>query len=564
MNANKIIKVLHDFNNSNYNKIMINGSWGIGKTKYTLDFAENHGNTYYISLFGKKDIDSIFQEIYFRIVEKAPNRKTKKMIGKVLEKFNHIDVSFYGVSLSIPLIENIYKKVSKELDNKNSCIIIFDDLERKHIDLDIREILGLVDTFSKIEKVKIILIASLENLEENDSIIFKAYKEKSIDRVYTIKEYAKEAPKEIMGNYSWNVLKTIVQEYSFTNLRTFEKTKLFIEEVCKSIGEDIYTDKFTKSDLIKICFAIVFFKVEHNNEMRLLDEKDIIGKHLTSNPSEVIYYLYHYVLKNSLNNYMAQNLIIPIMVWFETGEYCKERIENEINLINNYDEKPYNFFSSEEEILQILKSSAESLKNLTGDENLVNIIIQLSITFGWCRAFNIDFEFSDEDILNLLHVNIYKHVDLDKTIYENKIDTWDISIEGDRISNLVNLINIVIEKEFMKKILIVIEEKFNEQMYIEHEIIDRINDSISQLNNDSNLKVYISDKIKEKKYFFPIPSGKIREETWFWCRKINMLIKNIENCYEIKDYYKEFQIFLGNISNNYKDKMLIHRLKNLS
>ena len=261
MNANKIIKVLHDFNNSNYNKIMINGSWGIGKTKYTLDFAENHGNTYYISLFGKKDIDSIFQEIYFRIVEKAPNRKTKKMIGKVLEKFNHIDVSFYGVSLSIPLIENIYKKVSKELDNKNSCIIIFDDLERKHIDLDIREILGLVDTFSKIEKVKIILIASLENLEENDSIIFKAYKEKSIDRVYTIKEYAKEAPKEIMGNYSWNVLKTIVQEYSFTNLRTFEKTKLFIEEVCKSIGEDIYTDKFTKSDLIKICFAIVFLKL---------------------------------------------------------------------------------------------------------------------------------------------------------------------------------------------------------------------------------------------------------------------------------------------------------------
>ncbi|MCP1491949.1 hypothetical protein J2Y73_001980 [Peribacillus frigoritolerans] len=81
MKANEIITVLNQFKDSSYyQKVLINGTWGIGKTKYVSDFKEGHPNACYVSLFGKKDIDSIIQEIYFRIIDNVPNGNIKKLL----------------------------------------------------------------------------------------------------------------------------------------------------------------------------------------------------------------------------------------------------------------------------------------------------------------------------------------------------------------------------------------------------------------------------------------------------------------------------------------------------
>jgi hypothetical protein len=57
MKADKIIPVLNQFKDSSYDRLLINGTWGIRKTKYVSDFKDEYLNSCYVSLFGKKDID---------------------------------------------------------------------------------------------------------------------------------------------------------------------------------------------------------------------------------------------------------------------------------------------------------------------------------------------------------------------------------------------------------------------------------------------------------------------------------------------------------------------------
>jgi hypothetical protein len=254
MKADKIITVLNLFKESRYDKLLINGTWGIGKTKYVSDFLDQYSNACYISLFGKKDIESITKEIYFRIIEDSPIKKHASILRDTMK---NLDISLYGFSLSIPVIENIQKSLNKELGGKETFIILFDDLERKHNDLGIKEILGLLDSLSKIPNIKTVLIAAVDQLKDEDKDTFKDYREKAIDRTYTIDGYADEAPANILGEEEWSSLVKIAERFKFKNLRTFEKTSLFIKEVVDVLGKDIFSEKFTKDNLHKMCFATI-------------------------------------------------------------------------------------------------------------------------------------------------------------------------------------------------------------------------------------------------------------------------------------------------------------------
>lgn len=159
MKANEIITVLNQFKDSSYQRILINGGWGIGKTRYVMKFKEDHSDACYISLFGKKDINSIIQELYFSIIENAPGGKLKKHLTTLSEKINTLDVSYWGLSLSVPLIANIHKSISKELGKKETYIVAFDDLERKHNDLGIEVLVGM-SVFTGIALQRSILIGT--------------------------------------------------------------------------------------------------------------------------------------------------------------------------------------------------------------------------------------------------------------------------------------------------------------------------------------------------------------------------------------------------------------------
>ncbi|HDX9591010.1 TPA: hypothetical protein ROX98_004081 [Bacillus pseudomycoides] len=566
MKANEIITVLNQFKDSSYQRVLISGSWGIGKTKYVSDFIESHSNACYVSLFGKRDVNSIIQEIYFRIIENAPRGKIKKYLSVFREKLNNLDFSYLGVSLSIPLIEDLHNTLYKELGRKGTYIIIFDDLERKHDALSVKEVLGLLDSLSKIENIKTVLIAAIDQLDDENKKIFINYQEKAIDRIYTIEEYADEAPVNILGEQIWNVIGILAENFKFNNLRTFEKTNLFIKEVVEILGEDIFSDKFTRGDLYRMCFATVFFKIEHKSEMKLLDIKhpnsEFTKTFYTSGEDGVIEYLYNYILKNSLDNVMSKNVFHHIKNWYETGTYSRENIINLIASINSFEEQPKNFFSSEQEIRDVIEHSREYIRNLNGTERMEDIISRLSTALAWCEVLSVDFGISNEEIVIFVKNNIYNSVDLEKNFYQNEIDLWHFHIESKEAKNVVKSMKRLLEVEYYNKLLKCINDCFIQHSYDKYSYLRELTDSII-LITDKTIRDSILKCISDNQFFFPIPSGKITEEQWYWCHRIKELIRNIEQHWEIEGYYDDFTTYFNSLEIMKIDKMLQHRLKGL-
>ncbi|RWQ72540.1 P-loop NTPase fold protein [Bacillus cereus] len=563
MKANEIVNVLNYFKDSSYQKVLLSGSWGIGKTKYVTDFIESHSDVCYISLFGKKDINSIIQEIYYRIIEGAEGGKVKKYFTSIREKLSSLDVSYFGFSLSVPLIADLHNTLSKELGRKGTYIIIFDDLERKHDDLNIKEVLGLIDSLSKIENIKTVLIAATNHLKDKNKEEFENYKEKAIDRIYTITEYADEAPVKILGEQVWNIIGTLAESLEFKNLRTFEKTNLFIKEVVQVLGEGIFTNKFTRNDLYRMCFATVFFKIEHKNELKLLDKKDSkyrVTESIYNSESGNIDYLYEYILKNSLDNVRNKKVFYHIKKWYETGAYSREIIIDSITFINNYEDKPRSFFSSEQEIRDDIEHSRKYIRSLNGNEKIVDVIFGLSTALAWCETLSIDFEISSEEILTLVKGNISHHIDLEKSIYENTVDPWNFHTGSKEVEKVVESIIKAIEVEYCIQLSNRINEYFNQHSYDKYSYLQKLNESIRS-NQDESIKDHLVKYIRDQQYFFPIPSGEINEEQWNWCILVKNLIRDIEDTWKVEGYYDEFKTYCDNLEVTKQDRMLQHRLK---
>lgn len=563
--ANEIVNVLNLFKDSSYQKVLISGNWGIGKTRYVTDFIESHRDVCYISLFGKKDVNSIIQEIYYRLIEKAKGGKVKKFWNSIRGKLDTLDVSYFGISLSVPLIADLHNTLNKELGRKGTYIIIFDDLERKHDDLNVKEVLGLLDSLSKIENIKTVLIAATSQLDDGSKGDFENYQEKAIDRVYTIEYYADEAPVNILGDGVWDVIGTLVESLEFKNLRTFEKTNLFIKEVVQVLGEGTFTNKFTRDDLYRMCFATVFFNIEHKNELKLLNEKDTNFKATEATYSSEggnVEYLCHYILKDSMDNIKSKSVFYHIKNWFETGTYSKETIIDSINFINNNEDNPINYFSSEQEIQEDIEYSRKYIRGLTGNEKMIDIISILSNATMWSRDLSIDFGISIDEILTLIKDNISNHIDLEKSNYENKIDSWRFTVQNKEFQNIITPINRAIDIEYYEQLLKRINECLINNSYNKYSYIQKLIQELPSIKDGSIRDSLVKD-IKNQKFFFPIPSGKISKEQWYWCVLIEELIRNIEEVWGVEGYCNDFKTYCNNLECTKQDKMLQIRLKEI-
>lgn len=423
----------------------------------------------------------------------------------------------------------------------------------------------MIDSLAKIENIKTVLIAATDQLEEDEET-FKNYKEKAIDRTYSIEEYADEAPVKILGEEIWKVIGIIAEEFEFNNLRTFEKTSLFIKEVIEILGEEVFTDKFTRDDVYRMCFATVFFNIEHKGKMRLLDTEkpnsDLRNAFYLTDDSGVIKYLYNYILKNSLDNIMCKSVFHHIRKWYETGTYSKKIIINLIESINSYEEKPKNFYSSEEEILRIIENAREYIRNLNGTEPLDDIISKLNTAFAWCEVLSVDFGISIEEIVKLVDKNIPNKIDLTKSSYQNGIDLWNYHIESEEARKVVKSISKALKVEYYNLLVNQIRDCFIQKSYNEYLYLRQLQDSIISIK-DNPIRDIVVKSIRDNQFFFPIPSGRITEEHWYWCRIINVLIRDIEEHWGIENYFDDFKSYIYGLEITKQDKILQHRLRHL-
>ena len=187
MESKQICDILKQLNeNDTYKKIFINGVWGIG-------------NIVYVSLFGKNSFESIVNSLSKEFMKKLKVfESTKKKITKFIKKFQG-SLSYKGISINSPIINNksLLEEYSKLL-KKKELIIIIDDLERKSVNIPIEDIMGLIEEFSLIERVKIAIIGDETNINDDEKEKWKKFKEKLIEKEYKIDTFSEESIESIV------------------------------------------------------------------------------------------------------------------------------------------------------------------------------------------------------------------------------------------------------------------------------------------------------------------------------------------------------------------------------
>lgn len=246
MESKQIKIILEQFNTTNtYKKIFINGDWGIGKSYYTNEYKnDNSDNIVYISLFGKSSYESIENAIANELMNKLNKiDKFKKKAKKMIKRING-SISLSGISISTPEYnrKTLIEEFSKMLDKKE-LIIIIDDLERKSGNILIEDIMGMIEEFSLLKKIKIVIIGDEKNISLEDLKKWNKFKEKIIEKEYKITSFSDDAiynliTDEIKNYIDNNEIKSFIDNYikkhKIKNLRTIIKgINLFKEIIVK-------------------------------------------------------------------------------------------------------------------------------------------------------------------------------------------------------------------------------------------------------------------------------------------------------------------------------------------
>lgn len=238
-------------NISNHKIIMFSGKWGSGKTFFWKNKIIEELNkdkkipNHYISLYGKKSIEEIENEIFLKIFESVDSFESREKVVKLsknvvslLSSFSSA-VNFFGVNLDIskisdnPLdkLEEILKnkKLEKTVEYLNSgAIICFDDFERKSKDIDLNDLFGFITQLTLNFSCKVVIILNDDAFEESDKTIFSNVKEKSVSKYLKYEPTIKELFEIIFENESYKklddykeiILKTI-QEADILNARIY-------------------------------------------------------------------------------------------------------------------------------------------------------------------------------------------------------------------------------------------------------------------------------------------------------------------------------------------------------
>lgn len=562
MKASKIVNVIENLEKMKYKKVLINGSWGIGKTKYVKDYIDvNKSTSLYISLFGKKDISEVVEDIYHQVVELSRFKTLKKAMKKAKKNLDSIELSFFGVTMTLPSLNNVFKEIDKKINGDVSLTLVIDDIERKHKSLRLNEVFGLVDSLTTESKLRVVLVMSKDNLSKCDLKELKTYREKAIDREYVISNYSSDAPQGILGQSDWEHIKHIAEQAKLKNLRLFIKTTQFIKEVEQHIPSESFSEKFTRTDILKSCFAVVLFVDYYNESKELIKKEEDLTKAYYEGDSGTIDYICNYILENSFENDLSKNLLPFIIELYLNGEVNNVELSNQIDFINNFEFKPHNFYSSEEDITQLIDKIESKFESEYNKMEFGEIIAELNIALIWCEALDIELSIEDTTLLErLLEISI-SNIDLEKSIHENLIDTWMTNIESKKLLSYVTEINRNIELEYYKKLINEMKQGIDTADYSKRKYIKELESVSYNLGDKPELLELITSILIKEEFLFPLPKGKISTELWYWCHSIDKVCLRIGSC--DANFDSKYNDFISILKEKTEDKMLIHRLNQL-
>lgn len=252
MKADYVKEIIKKYDKMPYDCILIDGTWGIGKTCAINDALKENSNVCYVSLFGMKDVQQIFHETFYQF-----GLKDKKGMRKIAFKILDI-VSVFSkkVGVAKTIIESVIqeKELFLELTKtfQNNHVIVIDDLERMNKNISVEELFGVIDEIKRCNHVKVILIAN--TLEISDKDTFNKYSEKVIDRVYEITEHT-DSINWTKLHIDCGFINEFLKIHNVRNIRTLQKAQNLYDDVRLQLKNG-YSNEFYE-EIRLACYGIV-------------------------------------------------------------------------------------------------------------------------------------------------------------------------------------------------------------------------------------------------------------------------------------------------------------------
>lgn len=352
--------------------VLITGKWGSGKTYYLKQIATeiNNNINYYmvfVSLFGVESpemLDSkVKQAVFLSGINKLSEKNQRKLSSVkngISSLFSHLEdyislaksantmlsfnlLDFISVEKEVPCIckndESKMNIVKKEL------ILVFDDLER--CKMDTVSLLGVINEYSEDRKIKTIIIANEEKIED-DSGKYTLFKEKVIQRTlkyipnysFIITEIVKDYDEMREGyqDFLLDNIKTIITVFSesgYDNLRSLKSVIIDFERIYDALIRIGVSSVDIQDLLYKFCAVMFENKSGHyikDDKLNLYMAYDGNRDITSENNGEMI-------KQNKIEDKYKENTFysIPFAIkkWIVDGEWSEQELIDEINRKND-------------------------------------------------------------------------------------------------------------------------------------------------------------------------------------------------------------------------------------
>lgn len=357
--------------------LLVTGKWGSGKT-YLIRQIEKKLNQEpkylmaVVSLFGIEDTNTLSKKVKEAVAYAQTFNKAEKSgkghiakgvnIAKQLsekaaafgELFDFGKIKKIAKSANmllsidihdfLPIEKEVYCIVAgEEQPVKKKLVLVFDDFERCKI--GVIDLLGIINTYVEDKRIKTIVIASEDNIEDEGN--YKTFKEKVVERTVKLDVEYRRIQQEMIEDYKTETseykeflkkespkLFQVFEESGSRNLRTFKSCLIDFERVyglwhslklpTDGMGEALYV------------FVAYLFEVKGGNykkmdeydeyhfnflEEKAEDKKRNPPRWQTTQDGE----------NSKYKRYNAQYRIQPLIRWMIEGEWNEQRIKAALN-----------------------------------------------------------------------------------------------------------------------------------------------------------------------------------------------------------------------------------------
>lgn len=230
---NALIALLQDKENK---VIALSGKWGTGKSHlWEREIQKESGDeaikkAQYVSLFGLRDITEVKLKLITPEALQSKGNFIKKAGDLAASVADQVSVfaDIFGKALGV-LSETVLLATPRLLKGK---IIVIDDIERKHQTLEIDELFGFIDEFTRQHEVRFMLILNDDKLK--DKTVWREFHEKIVDHEIRLNTSPSEAfsiaNKLLPSKYPTHVLRA-VERCGITNIRVIKKIIKVVNEL---------------------------------------------------------------------------------------------------------------------------------------------------------------------------------------------------------------------------------------------------------------------------------------------------------------------------------------------